>query len=110
MKPNDFCAGVSYGHSACLNKPTATAPDGKKWCWRHDPERVRLDNEKKGARGLARRAAGEDRADARFARDELLRAADAADLTDAELRQLAAAGGLRALLSQTTTDPITHET
>lgn len=82
---------------SCARKPTVVH-DGKPYCWQHDPVRMRRKAAESWAKRKAEMARIEAEQDARIARRKLVEAAGLSDLTDDELRAIAARGGIRAML------------
>lgn len=88
----------------CLRPPTVER-DGKPFCWQHDPERRRKKAEADWERRKAEIEADDEEFERKLARRELEAAAgvdrDSVGLmTDDQLRDMAAAGGLKAVLMQ----------
>ena len=98
--PSEMCQGHLTTIGWCERKPTVER-DGKRYCWQHDPVRLR----ELSAKRLAQHKEMEAEIEARFLRDEdqrrrneLLRLSGVRDLTNQDLEQIIAAGGIWAFL------------
>jgi hypothetical protein len=72
--------------------------DGRWFCWQHDPERFQAERAARAARRRQEAMAHEAEIEARWRRDDLLRNSGVGALTNQDLEQIVAAGGIRAFL------------
>lgn len=92
------CEGkLSYRGWRC-KRPASVEVDGKFYCWQHEPVRVEKLAQKRAKDAKERFARMEREADARIERKVLEEKAGVIDLTDGELREIIAFGGVRGML------------
>ena len=92
--PKQCCGRTRFFPPIC-GRPASVERDGQWWCYQHDPERRRAKAAARTAQVRLEDAARE----LKFARQDLEREAGLCELTDADLRAIIAAGGMRKILA-----------
>jgi hypothetical protein len=82
---------------SCDRKPTVCR-DGVDYCWQHDPVRLAAQRHERWLKRKDEIKAEEARFEAKFRREDLIRKSGVQDLTDQDLQQIVAAGGIWAFL------------
>lgn len=95
--PPEGCQGRPRFYGYCQGR-VSVERDGKRYCWRHDPVRIAETAAKARAERLARYKAEEARWEAQERRADLRRNSGIDTLTDQDLQQIMAAGGIWAFL------------
>ncbi len=92
------CQGRSGAFAfQCDRKPTIER-GGKCYCWQHDPERLTRIARERQAERFAAQERSQAEFDAQYKRNQLIANAGVDNLTEDELKAIAALGGIRAMI------------